>query len=49
MADEWNAEEELKPLKIKCTSTDCENDLHCFKQDQRKYDRSDWKTARYHS
>ena len=36
MADEWNAEEELKPLNIKCTSTDCENDLHCFKQDQRK-------------
>lgn len=36
MADEWNAEEELKPLKIKCTSTDCKNDLHCFKQDQRK-------------
>ena len=20
------------PLEIKCTSTDCENDLHCFKQ-----------------
>ena len=20
------------PLDIKCTSTDCENDLHCFKQ-----------------
>ena len=22
----------LEPLKITCTSTDCENDLHCFKQ-----------------
>ena len=22
----------LAPLEIKCTSTDCENDLHCFKQ-----------------
>jgi len=20
------------PLDIKCTSTDCDNDLHCFKQ-----------------
>ena len=25
----------LPPLDIKCTSTDCENDLHCFKQLQR--------------
>lgn len=23
---------ELKPLDITCTSVDCENDLHCFKQ-----------------
>jgi hypothetical protein len=23
---------ELKPLKIKCTSTDCDNGLHCFKR-----------------
>src|SRR5882762_6971937 len=22
----------LKPLKIKCTSTDCGNGLHCFRQ-----------------
>ena len=25
-------EEELPPLKIKCTSTNCEEGLHCFKQ-----------------
>src|SRR5260370_15485622 len=24
------AAEELKPLKIKCTSSDCTNNLHCF-------------------
>ena len=23
---------ELKPLKMSCTQTDCDNDLHCFKQ-----------------
>jgi hypothetical protein len=23
--------EKPPPLEIKCTSTDCENDLHCFK------------------
>lgn len=32
MPNEWNADEELKPLKIQCTSTDCDNNLHCFKQ-----------------
>lgn len=26
----------LKPLKITCTSTDCESDLHCFLQKKRK-------------
>jgi hypothetical protein len=26
---------ELKPLKITCTSADCENDLHCFKKSRR--------------
>lgn len=25
-----NSNEGLKPLKIKCTSTDCANNLHCF-------------------
>ena len=29
------AKKELKPLKITCTSTDCENNLHCFKATQR--------------
>lgn len=32
MSTDWNAEEELKPLKLKCTSSDCKNNLHCFKQ-----------------
>lgn len=31
-----NAHEELKPLNITCTSTDCENGLHCFKQKQKR-------------
>jgi len=26
----------LKPLEIKCSSTDCENGLHCFKQSGKK-------------
>jgi Domain of unknown function (DUF4186) len=34
MPADWNAEEELKPLKLKCTSTDCKNNLHCFLQKQ---------------
>lgn len=29
-------EEELKPLAISCTSTDCMNGLHCFLQKKRK-------------
>ncbi|MFP5274117.1 DUF4186 family protein [Coleofasciculus sp.] len=32
MATDWNVEEELKPLKLSCTSTDCNNNLHCFLQ-----------------
>lgn len=27
---------QLQPLKIKCTSTNCENGLHCFKQTRKK-------------
>lgn len=27
---------QLPPLKIKCTSTDCDNGLHCFKQNRKK-------------
>lgn len=27
---------QLAPLKIKCTSTDCDNGLHCFKQNRKK-------------
>jgi hypothetical protein len=30
-----NASEELKPLKITCTSTDCKNNLHCFQLAQK--------------
>jgi Domain of unknown function (DUF4186) len=30
-----NASEELKPLKITCTSTDCKNNLHCFQLTQK--------------
>lgn len=29
----------LKPLKITCTSTDCESELHCFKAKRRVKDR----------
>lgn len=31
-----NLDEELKPLDIKCTSTNCENGLHCFRQKQKQ-------------
>lgn len=34
MSTDWNAEEELKPLKLSCKSTDCNNNLHCFLQKQ---------------
>lgn len=27
---------QLPPLNIKCTSTDCDNGLHCFKQNRKK-------------
>lgn len=30
-----NPSEELKPLKITCTSTDCKNNLHCFQLTQK--------------
>lgn len=28
--------QQLKPLNVTCTSTDCEHGLHCFKQKQRR-------------
>lgn len=31
MSDDWNVEEELKPLKLKCTSSDCKNGQHAYK------------------
>lgn len=31
MSDDWNVEEELKPLELKCTSSDCKNGKHCYK------------------
>lgn len=30
MGEEGTTNQELKPLKITCTSSDCTNDLHCF-------------------
>src|ERR1700681_654727 len=30
MSDEASVKAPLKPLKIKCTSSDCTNNLHCF-------------------
>lgn len=32
---ELDFDDEPKPLGIKCTSTDCENGLHCFRQSQK--------------
>ncbi|MBE9111938.1 DUF4186 family protein [Nodosilinea sp. LEGE 07298] len=31
MSDDWNVEEELKPLKLKCTSSDCKNGHHSYR------------------
>lgn len=30
--DDWDTEAAPRPLKIRCTDSDCGNDLHCFKQ-----------------
>jgi hypothetical protein len=30
MSVEQDTKKPLKPLKITCTSSDCENGLHCF-------------------
>jgi hypothetical protein len=35
MAGNHAVKEELKPLKIRCTSADCKNGLHCFLQTQK--------------
>lgn len=35
MAVSQGTQNTLKPLKITCTSVDCENGLHCFRQTQR--------------
>ena len=35
MSTNWNAEEELPPLKLSCTSSDCNKELHCFKQNRK--------------
>lgn len=35
MADQAASPQELKPLKITCTSTDCGNNLHCFRSTQK--------------
>jgi hypothetical protein len=34
-----NLNAELKPLNITCTSTDCQNDLHCFKKKKQRKER----------
>lgn len=31
MSDDWDVEEELKPLKLKCTSSDCKNGHHSYR------------------
>ena len=31
MSDDWDTEEELKPLKMTCTSSKCQEQLHCYK------------------
>ncbi len=31
----------LEPLDIKCTSTDCKNDLHCFRATKKMLDRNE--------
>jgi hypothetical protein len=36
MSDDWNVEEDLKPLKIKCTSSDCPNGQHAYKPTQKQ-------------
>src|SRR5436853_4729172 len=36
MSEEGSLLEELKPLDIRCTSTDCENGLHCFRQTKKQ-------------
>lgn len=35
MTEGQGVEQELKPLGITCTSTDCDNGLHCFRQTQK--------------
>src|SRR2546428_114747 len=35
MSGNHGVKEELKPLKIRCTSSDCKNGLHCFLQTQK--------------
>ena len=37
----------LEPLDLKCTNSDCENDLHCFKQKTRKRDDPRWGPCRH--
>ncbi|MBN8564804.1 MAG: DUF4186 family protein [Leptolyngbya sp. UWPOB_LEPTO1] len=36
MSDDWNVEEELKPLKLTCTSSDCKNGQHCYKPSRKQ-------------
>lgn len=34
--DDWDTDpSELPPLKVRCTDSDCDNDLHCFKRTRR--------------
>lgn len=47
MSPNQNTEEELKPLKISCTSSDCKNGLHCFLQTKKMAAESQEGRCRY--
>ena len=47
MSTDQNIEEDLKPLKISCTSADCENGLHCFLQTKKMVEESTDGQCRY--
>jgi hypothetical protein len=38
MSDDWNVEPDLKPLKVKCTSSDCPNGQHAYKPTTKQKD-----------
>lgn len=42
-----NTEDELKPLGMKCTDADCDNELHCFKFKSRQMSEAERGHCRY--